>query len=223
MCGCFFCPIRTGGYWRTCTRQDCSFQKEGHVDGWHSAALGYDVGSQRTQARPQPVTEARIVVDISPALSQTQISPRARSKNWLPTASESKRSGSPPMEPEYGHQRFSHGALYLLLQKRTLPRRDRPQGSQLSRPACGHRRQTALGSRSGDTYREPRGKVGACSKQPSLLTGILFDEAGGKLTPTYCVKKGTRYRYYVSTSLVTGPPKGGWDFVAEFRPATSKQ
>jgi site-specific DNA recombinase len=28
------------------------------------------------------------------------------------------------------------------------------------------------------------------------------------LTPTYCVKKGTRYRYYVSTSLVTGARKG---------------
>jgi site-specific DNA recombinase len=51
--------------------------------------------------------------------------------------------------------------------------------------------------------------TGVCTKQPSLLTGILFDEAGGRLTPTYCVKKGTRYRYYVSTRLVTGTPKDG--------------
>jgi hypothetical protein len=29
-------------------------------------------------------------------------------------------------------------------------------------------------------------------------------EAGERLTPTYAVKKGTRYRYYVSTSLITG-------------------
>ena len=36
----------------------------------------------------------------------------------------------------------------------------------------------------------------------SLLTGLLFDEAGERLTPTWSVKKGTRYRYYVSTSLV---------------------
>jgi hypothetical protein len=28
------------------------------------------------------------------------------------------------------------------------------------------------------------------------------------LTPTYCVKKGTRYRYYVSTALVTGALTG---------------
>jgi site-specific DNA recombinase len=45
---------------------------------------------------------------------------------------------------------------------------------------------------------------GVNAKQPSLLTGMIFDEAGDRLTPTWSVKKGTRYRYYVSTSLVTG-------------------
>jgi site-specific DNA recombinase len=33
---------------------------------------------------------------------------------------------------------------------------------------------------------------------------MVFDESGERLTPTHAVKKGTRYRYYVSTSLVTG-------------------
>src|SRR5712671_4789559 len=33
---------------------------------------------------------------------------------------------------------------------------------------------------------------------------MVFDETGERLTPTYAVKKGTRYRYYVSTSLITG-------------------
>src|SRR5450756_1593387 len=46
--------------------------------------------------------------------------------------------------------------------------------------------------------------TGARTKQPSLLTGMVFDESGVRLTPTYSVKKGTRYRYYMSTSLVTG-------------------
>ena len=46
--------------------------------------------------------------------------------------------------------------------------------------------------------------TGARTKQPSLLTGMVFDESGERLTPTYSVKKGTRYRYYMSTSLVTG-------------------
>jgi hypothetical protein len=33
---------------------------------------------------------------------------------------------------------------------------------------------------------------------------MVFDEIGERLTPSYAVKKGTRYRYYVSTSLLTG-------------------
>jgi site-specific DNA recombinase len=46
--------------------------------------------------------------------------------------------------------------------------------------------------------------TGACANRPSLLTGMVFDEAGERLTPTHAVKKGMRYRYYISTSLITG-------------------
>ena len=46
--------------------------------------------------------------------------------------------------------------------------------------------------------------TGARTKHPSLLTGLVFDETGERLTPSYSVKKGTRYRYYVSTALLTG-------------------
>jgi site-specific DNA recombinase len=46
--------------------------------------------------------------------------------------------------------------------------------------------------------------TGANAKHPSLLAGLVFDQSGERLTPTYAVKKGTRYRYYVSTSLITG-------------------
>ena len=46
--------------------------------------------------------------------------------------------------------------------------------------------------------------TGARASHPSPLTGMVFDETGERLTPTHAVKKGTRYRYYVSTSLITG-------------------
>jgi site-specific DNA recombinase len=41
-------------------------------------------------------------------------------------------------------------------------------------------------------------------KNPSLLTGLLFDSEGHRMTPTHAVKKGTRYRYYVSRPLIVG-------------------
>jgi site-specific DNA recombinase len=40
-------------------------------------------------------------------------------------------------------------------------------------------------------------------RQPSLLAGLLFDGDGHRMTPSHAVKKGTRYRYYVSGSLIT--------------------
>ncbi len=43
--------------------------------------------------------------------------------------------------------------------------------------------------------------VGA--EAPSLLSGLIFDSDGNRLSPTHAVKKGKRYRYYVSTNLIT--------------------
>ena len=37
-----------------------------------------------------------------------------------------------------------------------------------------------------------------------MLTGLIFDDDGYRLTPTYAVKPGRRYRYYVSAPLVRG-------------------
>jgi site-specific DNA recombinase len=51
--------------------------------------------------------------------------------------------------------------------------------------------------------------TGSDAKHPSLLAGMLFDENGERLTPTHAIKKGTRYRYYVSRSLITGATKSG--------------
>ena len=50
-------------------------------------------------------------------------------------------------------------------------------------------------------------------KEPSVLGGIVFDATGQRLSPTYAIKKGTRYRYYVSSSLMRDAGtnrSGGW-------------
>jgi hypothetical protein len=48
--------------------------------------------------------------------------------------------------------------------------------------------------------RERSMAVGAAA--PSLLSGLIFDSDGARLSPTHAVKKGKRYRYYVSTALI---------------------
>src|SRR6266436_2128103 len=40
-------------------------------------------------------------------------------------------------------------------------------------------------------------------KNASLLAGLLFDGQGHRMTPTHAIKKGTRYRYYISNPLIS--------------------
>jgi site-specific DNA recombinase len=58
----------------------------------------------------------------------------------------------------------------------------------------------------------------AHATEPSLLAGVLVDARGERLTPSHAVKKGRRYRYYVSTALITEPGTDrpqGWRLAAQ--------
>src|ERR1700730_17107583 len=48
-----------------------------------------------------------------------------------------------------------------------------------------------------------RHRCGGRTRQPSLLTGMLFDGDGNRMTPSHAVQKSTHSRYYVSGSLST--------------------
>src|SRR5947207_6826072 len=66
--------------------------------------------------------------------------------------------------------------------------------AQLAANTAGHRR-----------------RAGAMA--PSLLAGLLVDSAGERLTPSHAVKRGRRYRYYISRALIAeagGERKQGW-------------
>jgi DNA invertase Pin-like site-specific DNA recombinase len=57
----------------------------------------------------------------------------------------------------------------------------------------------------------------AKAAEPSLLAGLLVDAQGERLTPSHAVKKGRRYRYYVSAALITAAGKDhaqGWRLAA---------
>ena len=45
------------------------------------------------------------------------------------------------------------------------------------------------------------------NRHVSLLAGLIYDAHGEPMTPSHAVKKGVRYRYYVSKSLVAGGVK----------------
>jgi len=103
-----------------------------------------------------------------------------------------------------GGKPFARGALYLMLQNRLYrgeivhkeqshpgehpPIIDQPLWDAVQAQVAGNAAQRNEGGK---------------TRQPSLLAGMLFDRDGNRMTPSHAVKKGTRYRYYVSRSLIT--------------------
>jgi len=102
-----------------------------------------------------------------------------------------------------GGKPFARGALYLMLQNR------------IYRGEIVHREQSYVGEHTPiidqplwDAVQAQLADNAAhndCrrTRQPNLLAGMLFDGDDNRMTPSHAVKKGTRYRYYVSDSLIT--------------------
>jgi hypothetical protein len=52
-------------------------------------------------------------------------------------------------------------------------------------------------------------KKGDGARSPSLLAGLFYDDRGDRMSPSHSVKRGRRYRYYVSRSLLTKTKAAG--------------
>lgn len=108
----------------------------------------------------------------------------------------------------YGGEKLSRGALYLMLQNRIYRGEITHKGNGYpgEHPAIVDK---ALWDKVQAILAENRvdRDTGSDAKYPSLLAGLAFDETGERLTPTHAVKKDTRYRYYVSRSLIVGAAK----------------
>ena len=163
-------------------------------------ALGYDVRDRKLVIDHD---EARTVVDIYRrylALKSVHALKDELAEAGIKSKRRVRSDGT-----EYGGQKLSRGALYLMLQNRiyrgeithkgnSYPGEhpaiiEQPLWDEVQAVLARNRIERATGVR---------------AKHPSLLAGLVFDESGERLTPTYAVKKGTRYRYYVSTALLTG-------------------
>ena len=101
---------------------------------------------------------------------------------------------------------FARGALYHMLKNRIyigeIVHKDTSYPGEhppiIERPLWD-----AVAKRLEDNTHDREDGVGV--QEPSLLTGILYDGDGCRLTPSHAVKTGKRYRYYVSNTLITGP------------------
>jgi len=127
-------------------------------------------------------------------LLKTELDAQGRkSKSW--TSASGRRIGGKP---------FSRGALYLMLRNRTYRGEIVHKGQShpgehppVIDPPLWDAVQMRLAVNTTERNSTTR------TQQPSLLAGMLFDAEGNRMTPSYAVKDGTRYRYYVSRPLIT--------------------
>ncbi len=120
-------------------------------------------------------------------------------------------------EDKSGHQRggkpFARGALYRMLQNRIYlgetVHKDKSYPGEHQAIAdhdLWDRVQQRLKANRIERETEAEG-----AKELSLLTGLLFDDLGHRMTPSHAVKGARRYRYYVSHPLTSGPKTSAQD------------
>ena len=102
-----------------------------------------------------------------------------------------------------GGRPFSRGILYLILQNRLYRGEVEHKGNvypgqheAIVEPEVWTLVQEKLAS----SRRDRKLAIGA--EAPSLLSGLIFDSDGNRMTPTHANKRGRRYRYYISASLL---------------------
>jgi site-specific DNA recombinase len=110
------------------------------------------------------------------------------------TANDAERGGKP----------FSRGHLYTLLSNPLYTGQIAHKGALypgqqpvLIDDETWSAVRDQLAANKSDHRRRPK------AAEPSLLAGLLVDARGERLTPSHAVKKGRRYRYYVSAALIT--------------------
>lgn len=105
----------------------------------------------------------------------------------------------------YGGKSISRGALYQMLSNR-IYRGDVVHNSEVYSGEHAAIVDDALFSEAQSNLADNRVERtrGVGVAEPSLLAGMVYDSSGERLTPSHSVKKGVRYRYYVTNHLMSG-------------------
>jgi DNA invertase Pin-like site-specific DNA recombinase len=166
--------------------------------------LGYDVADKRLVANAAETRTVRKLFDLYLELGSVRRLKQAADRLGL--ATKRRNSGGCTT----GGKTFSRGNLYQLLHNPIYVGEISHKGKAYPGQHEGiiEREIWAAVQQRLESHASPRfsdGNVeGTC-----LLTGLVFDEAGERLCPTYATKKGRRYRYYISKRPVHDANKPG--------------
>lgn len=160
--------------------------------------LGYDVKDRKLIINPIEAETVRLIFQRYAELGSVKLLQAELDRRGL----RSKRRGG-AKGLITGGSKFSRGILYLILQ------------NHLYRGEVAHKGNIYPGQHEAiidaDLWTVVQEKLAANRKArslvlgaetASLLSGLLFDYDGNRMTPTHANKRGRRYRYYISSALL---------------------
>ena len=170
--------------------------------------LGYDRKDRSLVINPSEAETVRTLFSAYLELGTVRLLKAHADQHGLKTKSRTCAAGR-----QQGGAAFSRGRLYHLLSNPVYTGHIRHgdkvydgQHAAIIDPETWQKVQALLARNA------PNPPGAAIRKGRSPLAGKLSDETGEPLTPSHAVKKGRRYRYYVSRSLIrdSGNRQDGW-------------
>lgn len=160
--------------------------------------LGYELRDRQLVVNPDEAEQVRVIYRLYLELKCVHRLKRELDQRGLVSKVRISQAGH-----RTGGLPFFHGALYCLLKNR------------LYRGEIAHRGAVYPGQHEAivptDLWEAVQAQLatnnqakrtGVYAKDPSLLTGLLYDDRGHRLTPIHTVRRGIRYRYYVSQAAL---------------------
>ena len=160
--------------------------------------LGYDVQDRKLVANATEAETVRHIFRRYAELKSVLALKEELDADGVVSKARRKRNGDPN-----GRLPIAVGALYHILQNRLyrgeIVHKGKPYPGQHHAIIEGELWDEAQTILAGNRIeRAVRSKAAA----PSLLAGLVHDANGERMSPTHAIKNGTRYRYYVSQSLI---------------------
>jgi DNA invertase Pin-like site-specific DNA recombinase len=172
--------------------------------------LGYDGIDRKLIVNPAEAETVRLIYE-----KYLELSSVAALKHWLDAKGIVSKQRQFQDGRVAGGMPISRGALYQILRNRLyrgeIAHRDEifaGNHAAIIEPELWdavQARLTEQGARPRQTTPgRPTATQDRAANPSALLTDLVFDAAGQRLTPHFAVKKGKRYHYYVSAGLVRG-------------------
>ena len=165
--------------------------------------LGYDVKDRKLVVNTEEAETVRHIFRRYLELKSVRLLKADLDAHGIVSKARKASDGS-----AYGSKPLARGALYLMLQNR------------IYRGETVHKDKSYPGEHDAIVDERLWNEVqvilrtnrieradGRTDNRPSVLAGLLFDAQGERMSSSHATKRGTRYRYYVSRSLIDGTAK----------------